>query len=186
MKKDKPAKLSISNICYFTLVIFIWTSYIAQANHIIFENVGSMAGAISYIHAKITINISAVEEQWVSYRNHLEGFVDKLEEPSKDQWSTHYYETNLYKLELQHYKTLTRVLNLYLTNSLDIQTDIHHHHHLELPILLKIDHPESGLVAGFQRHCHSTLLELVIRSKNRAPTQQLTSSKISSNDQLGS
>lgn len=126
MKKDKPAKLSISNICYFTLVIFIWTSYIAQANHIIFENVGSMAGAISYIHAKITINISAVEEQWVSYRNHLEGFVDKLEEPSKDQWSTHYYETNLYKLEHQHYQTLTRVLNLYLTNSLEIQTDIHH------------------------------------------------------------
>jgi hypothetical protein len=99
-------------------------TYFAQAHHIIFENVGSMAGAISYMHAKLTVNISAVEEQYLSYKNNLENFLNNLEEPPKDQLGTHYYEENLFKLKHQHYQSLTRVINMYLIHSQDIYADI--------------------------------------------------------------
>ena len=39
----------------------------STAHHIVFENIGEMATAVTYIHAKFTINITSIEEHFATY-----------------------------------------------------------------------------------------------------------------------
>jgi hypothetical protein len=57
-------------------MLFIWTILIytnhlidlTDSQHVIFESVGQMAGAISYQHAKLTLNLSSIFHQFEKYQ----------------------------------------------------------------------------------------------------------------------
>ena len=49
-----------------------------KAHHVIFENVGQMAGALAYIHCKLTLNISSIEIQHQKYTSLLEQLFEQL------------------------------------------------------------------------------------------------------------
>jgi hypothetical protein len=50
------------------------------AHHIIFENIGQLASGVTYIHAHVPINFSAVEDQWQLYK----GLLDRLDYTLRD------------------------------------------------------------------------------------------------------
>jgi Baculovirus F protein len=50
------------------------------AHHIIFENIGQLASGVTYIHAHVPINFSAVEDQWQLYK----GLLDRLDYTIRD------------------------------------------------------------------------------------------------------
>jgi Baculovirus F protein len=45
--------------------------YHLHTHHIIFENIGQLASAVTYLHAKITINFTAIEDQHLLYNGML-------------------------------------------------------------------------------------------------------------------
>jgi len=61
-------------------MLFIWTILIytnhlidlTDSQHVIFESVGQMAGAISYQHAKLTLNLSSIFYQFEKYESALQ------------------------------------------------------------------------------------------------------------------
>jgi hypothetical protein len=50
----------ISTVSPWTLFLFLYTFPSAQPHHIIFEEIGEMAGALSYIHTIIPVSISGL------------------------------------------------------------------------------------------------------------------------------
>ena len=57
--------MNISKIILLTAVSLLvnWST----AHHIVFENIGEMATAVTYIHAKFTINFTSIEEHFATY-----------------------------------------------------------------------------------------------------------------------
>jgi len=41
------------------------------AHHIIFENIGQLASAVTYLHAKVTVNFTTIEDQYLIYSGML-------------------------------------------------------------------------------------------------------------------
>ena len=49
-----------------------------STHHIIFENIGQMATAVTYIHAKFTINFTAIEDHFAIYITTIRNFRAQL------------------------------------------------------------------------------------------------------------
>jgi hypothetical protein len=54
------ALIGALTISLHTLFLFSLTSPTAHAHHIVFEEIGEMAGALSYIHVVVPVNISGL------------------------------------------------------------------------------------------------------------------------------
>jgi len=65
-----------------SLSLVMISSYfiLTTAHHIIFENIGQLASGVTYIHAHVPINFSAVEDQWQLYK----GLLDRLDYTLRD------------------------------------------------------------------------------------------------------
>ena len=81
-----------------------------QANHVIFESIGQMAGAITYLHAHLTINLTSIFSQVELYHQKLQTFRSTLGPPPTDRWGTHYYEPQLFDIRQLHFQQLIRVI----------------------------------------------------------------------------
>ena len=57
---------------HLTLICLLQTAPSTVSQHVIFENIGQMAGALSYQHARLTLNLSSIFSQYESYQNSLE------------------------------------------------------------------------------------------------------------------
>jgi hypothetical protein len=44
----------------FTLVVALFLSRLATPHHVVFEEIGEMAGTLSYVHAVVSVNISGL------------------------------------------------------------------------------------------------------------------------------
>ena len=54
------ALIGTLSISLYTTLLFLYSFTPAQTHHVIFEEIGEMAGALSYIHVVIPINISGL------------------------------------------------------------------------------------------------------------------------------
>jgi hypothetical protein len=45
--------------------------YPVQGHHVVFENIGQMAGALSYMHVKVTLNLTHIHNQLIAYNQSL-------------------------------------------------------------------------------------------------------------------
>jgi hypothetical protein len=72
-------------------VIFFLSSI--QANYIIFENIGQMAPAVTYIHTKVTIKTTEIENMMISYRINIEYLYKTFSDIQKDPTHGTYGET---------------------------------------------------------------------------------------------
>ena len=77
-----------------------------KAHHVIFENVGQMAGALAYIHCKLTLNISSIELQHNKYISLLQQLLNELKEKKPD----------FHDVELTHQPFKNQVEHLYYMN----------------------------------------------------------------------
>ncbi len=55
----------------FILLAFSHPQLIIANEHVIFEQIGLLAGSTSYLHAHITVSVSSIEEQLDSYESLL-------------------------------------------------------------------------------------------------------------------
>jgi hypothetical protein len=63
------------------LLLFSEFLLITDWQHVIFESIGQMAGAISYQHAKLTLNLSSIFTQFERYESALEALKVNLSVP---------------------------------------------------------------------------------------------------------
>jgi len=54
------ALIGTLSISLYTALLFLYSFTPAQTHHVVFEEIGEMAGALSYIHVVIPINISGL------------------------------------------------------------------------------------------------------------------------------
>ena len=60
------------------LICILQSAPTAVSQHVIFENIGQMAGALSYQHAKLTLNLSFIFFQYENYQDSLETLFHNL------------------------------------------------------------------------------------------------------------
>lgn len=65
--------MSLLGLILLTSISFI------TSHHVIFENIGQLASAVTYLHAKVTINFSHVEDQYLIYRSAIGSLDERLE-----------------------------------------------------------------------------------------------------------
>ena len=70
------------------LIILINSINPSHQHHVIFENIGQMASAVTYIHAKVTINFTTIEDQYLMYRSVMSGYDEYLNDRYNDPPST--------------------------------------------------------------------------------------------------
>ena len=73
-RNTDPTKRSRVATAIFLLVLIYYYSpfnKIVSAENIIFEQIGSLAGSTSYLHAHVTLSISSIEQQFRTYKRLL-------------------------------------------------------------------------------------------------------------------
>ena len=53
------------------LLILLYPQLTLGAEHVIFEQIGQLAGSTSYLHAHITVSVSSIDEQLLAYEKLL-------------------------------------------------------------------------------------------------------------------
>jgi hypothetical protein len=61
----------ILSILLAFLLIFLHPQLTLGAEHVIFEQIGQLAGSTSYLHAHITVSVSSIDEQLLAYEKLL-------------------------------------------------------------------------------------------------------------------
>jgi hypothetical protein len=73
--------LSRPFLMVWILLLFSEFLLITNSQHVIFESIGQMAGAISYQHTKLTLNLSSIFSQFQKYESALEALKVNLSAP---------------------------------------------------------------------------------------------------------
>jgi len=73
--------LSRPFLMVWILLLFSEFLLITDSQHVIFESIGQMAGAISYQHAKLTLNLSSIFNQFEKYESALDALKVNLSAP---------------------------------------------------------------------------------------------------------
>jgi hypothetical protein len=73
--------LSRPFLMVWILLLFSEFLLISESQHVIFESIGQMAGAISYQHAKLTLNLSYIFTQFQRYEAALDALKVNLSAP---------------------------------------------------------------------------------------------------------
>jgi hypothetical protein len=73
--------LSRPFLIIWILLLFSEFLLITESQHVIFESIGQMAGAISFQHAKLTLNLSSIFTQFQQYESALEALKVNLSAP---------------------------------------------------------------------------------------------------------
>jgi hypothetical protein len=96
-----------------------------SSHHVIFENIGQMAGALSYIHCKLTLNISSIIHQHHAYHQSLVQYRQLITKnyPNWDdaRW---YYQDRMREWMSNMYQTHLKVIDLHLNETLQINEAI--------------------------------------------------------------
>jgi hypothetical protein len=75
------ALIGTLSISFYTLFLFSFSLSPARTHHVVFEEIGEMAGALSYIHIVVPINISGLLQSVTQFREKVTelkaGYTDK-------------------------------------------------------------------------------------------------------------
>ena len=78
-------------VSLYTIFLFLYTLPTLNAHHVVFEEIGQMAGALSYIHAVVPINISGLLKSVADFRSSIIAL------------KTNYADTAIYSKRLEAY-----------------------------------------------------------------------------------
>jgi len=85
------ALIGALTISLHTLFLFLLTFPTARTHHVVFEEIGEMAGALSYIHVVVPVNISGLLKSIGDFRSKIVVL------------KTNYPDTAVYTKRLQEY-----------------------------------------------------------------------------------
>ena len=121
-----------------------------QSHHVIFENIGQMAGALSYLHCKLTLNISSIFMQHKIYDDALNEYFQKVNSSKPDFNPDHwYYQGKLLQWMIYSYYNHLRVIHIHRNNSVEINDQL-------LSLRAILPQPSSGPNIRITRHQNGT------------------------------
>jgi hypothetical protein len=65
------ALIGVLTVSLHTIFLFSLTFPTARTHHVVFEEIGEMAGALSYIHAVVPVNISGLLQSVADFRSKI-------------------------------------------------------------------------------------------------------------------
>jgi hypothetical protein len=85
-------------LAFLPLLFGLWLS--ADGHHVIFENIGQLAGALSYLHVKMTLNLTRIHDQLINYNASLYQLQDffRQSHPHLELNKDDYYVKNIHHL----------------------------------------------------------------------------------------
>ncbi len=86
------ALIGTLSVSLYTILLFTYTLTPAQTHHVVFEEIGEMAGALSYVHAVVPVNISGLTRSIYNFKEdvrNLETLYQQKRQPTRlghDEW----------------------------------------------------------------------------------------------------
>jgi hypothetical protein len=65
------ALIGVLTVSLHTIFLFSLTFPTARTHHVVFEEIGEMAGALSYIHVVVPVNISGLLKSVADFRSKI-------------------------------------------------------------------------------------------------------------------
>ena len=115
---------SISSFLVLNILLHTFTSHLTvRSHHVIFENIGQMAGALSYQHVKLTLNFSSIENQFIHYEAALQKlYTDTMARP---EGPTEYAPARTTALIFNDNKAMNlKVIELYRKEAIELQAAV--------------------------------------------------------------
>jgi hypothetical protein len=83
-------------LVFLPLLFGLWLS--ADGHHVIFENIGQLAGALSYLHVKMTLNLTRIHDQLINYNASIYQLQDffRQSHPHLELNKDDYYVKNIF------------------------------------------------------------------------------------------
>ena len=143
------------------LLLLLFSVSGITAHHVIFENIGQMAGALSYIHCKLTLNISSIFHQHQTYFLALTRYKQHVSDnyPNWDGNRWHYQDRMRDWLWNAH-QTHIKVVDLHMNETVQINEAL-----LSLKAILpqpaaapsgRLSREEGHTLSREERHTNST------------------------------
>jgi hypothetical protein len=102
-----------------------------EGNHVIFENIGQMAGALSYIHCKLTLNLSSIHLQHQKYVTALQQLQNILVRHTQEDFvadkstnTTFRWHIKFQELAEQKHNLHLQIVDEFITEAKDISNQL--------------------------------------------------------------
>jgi len=123
------ALIGTLSVSLYTILLLAYTLTPAQTHHVVFEEIGEMAGALSYIHVVVPINISGLLQSVNNFRAKVAGlkanYVDHKKFANRLDYFGGWSATNHTKHALVHFRQqLSGLMDLMITDADNLQTGI--------------------------------------------------------------
>ncbi len=98
---------------------------LVTTHHVIFENIGQMAGALSYIHCKLTLNLSSIVQQHRTYHHSLILYREKIAtSPPGWHYTRWHYQERMKEWMTNIYDNHLKIIDLHLNETLEINESL--------------------------------------------------------------
>jgi hypothetical protein len=123
------ALIGTLSVSLYTALLFFYSFTPAQTHHVVFEEIGEMAGALSYIHVVIPINISGLLHSINNFRAKVvilkSNYVDHKKFANRLDYFGGWSATNHTKHALIHFRQqLSGLMDLMITDADNLQSGI--------------------------------------------------------------
>ncbi len=123
------ALIGTLSVSLYTILLLAYTLTPAQTHHVVFEEIGEMAGALSYIHVVVPINISGLLQSVNNFRAKVAGLKANYGDHKKFANRLDYFggwsATNHTKHALVHFRQqLSGLMDLMISDADNLQTGI--------------------------------------------------------------
>jgi hypothetical protein len=100
-------------LSYWIIVIILLLNLpqSAQANHVVFEQIGELAGALSYLHVKLTLNLTSIEANFEQYQTKLKTLREDVEKV--DNLGKFYFVKDVNTARSNHQSNVRDMLTLF-------------------------------------------------------------------------
>ena len=123
------ALIGTLSVSLYTIILFAYTLTPAQTHHVVFEKIGEMAGALSYIHVVVPINISGLLQSVNNFRAKVAvlkaNYVDHKKFANRLDYFGGWSATNHTKHALVLFRQqLSGLMDLMMTDADNLQSNI--------------------------------------------------------------
>ena len=123
------ALIGTLSVSLYTILLFAYTLTPAQTHHVVFEEIGEMAGALSYIHVVVPINISGLLQSINNFRAKVAvlkaNYVDNKKFANRLDYFGGWSATNHTKHALVLFRQqLSGLMDLMMTDADNLQSNI--------------------------------------------------------------
>ena len=97
----------------------------AHGHHVIFENIGQMAGSLTYMHCKLTLNLSSIVTQHQHYHAALINLQNEIRKYPPGMHPTGwYYQERMKDWTLNNHENQKKIIEMHINETLNIHEQL--------------------------------------------------------------